>query len=79
MICPDGPSHISLEEVVNLWAEEEGGQYLYGAPGGLIIHLQRSVLLEGSGRNTADLWTSPRASPLPSRRMGFMSTVPRTR
>lgn len=46
MICPPGDSSISLDEVVNLWAEEERGQYLYGAPGGLIIHLQRSHLLE---------------------------------
>ena len=47
MICPDGPTPICLEEIVNLWAEEEGGQYLYGAPAVLIIHLQRSVLVQG--------------------------------
>lgn len=47
MICPDGSTTISLDDIVNKWAEEAGGQYLYGAPGGLIIHLQRSALLHG--------------------------------
>ena len=47
MICPGGDSPISLDDIVNLWAEEEGGQYLYGTPGGLIIHIQRSLLVEG--------------------------------
>ena len=50
MVFPPGESSLSLDEVVNQWAEEEGGQYLYGAPGGLILHLQRSVMIDG-------LWT----------------------
>ena len=61
MMCPEGPQSISLDEIINQWADEEGGQYLYGAPGGLIIHLQRSALLHG-------IWTKhQRAVEIPTR------------
>ena len=47
LLFPPGDSAISLDELVNQWADEEGGQYLYGAPDGLILHLQRSALVQG--------------------------------
>lgn len=47
MVFPPGDGVLTLDEIVNQWADEEGGQFLYGAPGALILHLQRSVLVDG--------------------------------
>ena len=47
LLFPDGEHPLTLDEVVNSWANEDGGQYLYGTPDGLIVHLQRSALLQG--------------------------------
>ena len=47
MIFPPGQGILTLDEIVNQWADEDGGQFLYGAPGALILHLQRSVQVEG--------------------------------
>ena len=42
MIFPPGHGILTLDEIVNQWADEDGGQFLYGAPGAL-----RSVQVEG--------------------------------
>ena len=46
LMCPDGNAPISLDSLVNQWAHEGGGQYLYGSPGGLVLHIQRSALFD---------------------------------
>ena len=33
-IFPDGPDAMSLDSLINNWANEARGQFLYGAPGG---------------------------------------------
>lgn len=63
MILPPGTSEIGLNQVVNLWANEEAGQFLYGTPDCLILHLQRFQLQEG-------MWTKrSRAVDVPQRLM----------
>ena len=41
LICPPGEAKVTLDELVTQWANEEEGQYLYGAPNCLIFHIQR--------------------------------------
>ena len=41
LICPPLEAKVTLDELVNQWANEEEGQYLYGAPDCLIFHIQR--------------------------------------
>ena len=47
-IFPDGDGPITLDTLVNFWADEGQGQFLYGSPGGVVINLQRSTLHEGT-------------------------------
>lgn len=39
---------VTLEDLVNAWADEDGGQFLYGAPDALVLQLQRFQLKEGT-------------------------------
>ena len=79
MICPPGDSPITLEEIVNQWADEEGGQYLYGTRGGSSFTSSVPCSPTANGQNMTDSWTSTLASPFPSLRTGFIFTVPPTR
>ena len=46
-IFPDREGPITLDSLVNLWADEGRGQFLYGSPGGVVLNLQRSTLQDG--------------------------------
>ena len=48
IIFPEGDAPMSLDELISSWADEDGGQYLYGAPEALVLQLQRSQLLDGT-------------------------------
>lgn len=44
ILFPAGDHPVTLDELIN---NEEGGQYLYGAPDALVLQLQRFQLLDG--------------------------------
>ena len=48
ILFPDGTGEISLDTLINNWADEGRGQFLYGSPGGLVLNLQRSTLVDGT-------------------------------
>ena len=48
LIFPDGDHPMTLDSLVNIWADEGRGQFLYGAPGGVVLNLQRSTLHGGA-------------------------------
>ena len=41
VIFPAGDRPMLLDELISNWADEDGGQFLYGAPDALVIQLQR--------------------------------------
>ena len=43
-----GASPVTLDELINDWADEEGGQFLFGAPDALVLQLQRFQLKDGT-------------------------------
>ena len=47
LTSPADPQFATLDALINNWAVEGNGQYLYGSPGGLVINLQRSSLQQG--------------------------------
>ena len=47
LIFPDDPAFATLDDLINNWADEGNGQYLYGSPGGLVLNLQRSTHHQG--------------------------------
>lgn len=48
ILFPESQGPTTLDTLINLWADEGRGQFLYGSPGGLVLNLQRSALLEGT-------------------------------
>ena len=48
ILFPGGDSPVTLDELINDWANEEGGQFLFGAPDALVLQLQRFQLKEGT-------------------------------
>lgn len=41
ILFPQTPRHPNLEDLITAWSNEDNGQYLYGTPDALILHLQR--------------------------------------
>ena len=41
LLFPLGEASISLDELISSWADEEEGQFLYGAPDALVLQLER--------------------------------------
>ena len=48
LLFPPDMQQPSLEDLINLWSNEDQGQYLYGTPEALILHIQRFQQVEGS-------------------------------
>lgn len=41
LIFPSGHTRAHWEDLINLWGDEAEGQYLYGTPSTIILHIQR--------------------------------------
>ena len=48
IIFPEGDNPMALDTLINQWADEGNGQFLYGSPNGVVLNLQRSALQEGT-------------------------------
>ena len=46
ILFPPGANKIDLQTLLNSWADEAKGQYLYGQPDCLVLHLQRFELVQ---------------------------------
>ena len=48
LLFPPDMQQPSLEDLINFWSNEDQGQYMYGTPEALILHIQRFQQVEGS-------------------------------
>ena len=48
IIFPDRQAPMALDTLINNWADEGNGQFLYGSPSGVVLNLQRSAFQNGT-------------------------------
>ena len=48
LVFPPGHTTATLDDLINLWADEANGQFLYGSPATIILHVQRFEQQQGA-------------------------------